>query len=40
MNDHYIDFLKTFIGADWLDSEFNRINTKTPLKGAGNHFSN
>ena len=40
MNDHYIDFLKTFIGADWLDSEFNRINTKSPLKGAGNHFSN
>lgn len=40
MNDHYIDFLKTFIGADWLDSEFIRINTKSPLKGAGSHFSN
>lgn len=40
MNDHYIDFLKTFIGTDWLDSEFNRINTKSPLKGAGDRFSN
>ena len=32
-----ISFLKEFIGAEWLDAEYERINTKSPLKGAAIH---
>lgn len=40
MNDKNMDFFREFIGPEWLNSEFNRVNTKTPLKEAGNRFSN
>jgi hypothetical protein len=33
-----IDFLKEFIGVDWLDKEFDRVETKSLLKGAGTHI--
>lgn len=40
MNLKYIGFFEEYVGPDWLKTEFDRINTKTPLKGIGNHFSN
>ena len=38
MIDDNILFLKEFIGTEWLSAEFKKINTKTPLKGAGARF--
>lgn len=32
-----IEFLKNFIGKDWLDAEFKKIDTKSLLKGAAIH---
>ncbi|MEA4900702.1 hypothetical protein [Desulfitobacterium sp.] len=34
-----IKFLENFIGRDWLNAEFDKINTKSPLKGAGIDFA-
>ena len=30
-----INFLKEFIGIDWLEKEFDKVEAKSPLKGAG-----
>lgn len=39
MDDDNIEFLRDFIGRNWLEAEFDKINTKSPLKGAGSHFA-
>lgn len=39
MEKDYIETLRDFIGRDWLEEEFNKVNIKSPLKGAGNYFA-
>lgn len=38
MEDENIEYLVQFIGKKWLDGEFKKINTKSPMKGAGVPF--
>ena len=40
MYHNHIAYFEEFVGAEWLHSEFNRVNTKTPLKEVGRSFSN
>lgn len=35
----YINYFREFIGVEWLEAEYKRIETKSPLKGAGNKFA-
>lgn len=39
MNNDYTNYLRDFIGTKWLDDEYRRVETTSPLRGAGNHFS-
>ena len=32
-------FLEEFIGTEWLNTHFEKINTRSPLKGAGNSLN-
>lgn len=33
-----MDFPEQFLGREWLDEEVEKVNTKSPLKGAGTYF--
>jgi hypothetical protein len=38
MEDSSIEYLEQFIGKKWLESEFKKVNTKSPTKGTGVPF--
>lgn len=38
MEDKYIEFLRDIIGREWLEEEFKKIDTKSPLKEVGSMF--